>query len=239
MYKYDLHIHTVETSSCSHMHARDIVEHYHAAGYQGIAITDHFYDGFFQSLPEFGRDWTACADHFLRGYRLARERGAELGMDVLLGIEMRFTENWRDILIFGLDDAFLYRNPYCYEMGLERFFGAFKDEVLLIAAHPYRKDMATGHQHEVLPQFLHGVEVFNCNVRQVNCDHQALKLCRAHPELIRVIGSDAHQPVDLCASYVGFPERIADSAALRRALIGRDYVIGYPADPALAEEFMR
>ena len=237
--KYDIHVHTMETSTCGHMFAEDIVDYYHREGYQGIAITDHFHQAFFSELPEYERDWGACVDSFLKGYRLASRRASKYGMDILLGIELRCPESMRDTLVFGVTENFLYDNPYSYELGLADFYGRFGKELALFAAHPFRIEKSTGLQNGVLPQYLHGVEVINCNPRHANNNDQALELCRANPGLARIIGSDAHQPVDLCASFMGFERRISDSASLRDAILSREYAMFYPADQALADECSR
>ena len=237
LFKYDVHVHSMETSTCGHMYAADIVDFYHREGYQGIAFTDHFHEVYFQGLPEYKKDWSACVDRFLKGYRVASERAARLGMDLILGIELRCPESLRDTLVFGLDEQFLYDNPYCYELGLEQFYHRFRDELALFAAHPFRWDRVACGQLGVFPELLHGVEVINCNPRHINNNNEALELCRAKPELIRIIGSDVHQPVDMCAAYLGFERRITNSFELRDALLRREFVMGYPSDPAMISEY--
>jgi len=219
------------------MYAADIVDYYHREGYQGIVITDHFNETTFESFPEYKKDWIACVDRYLLGYRVASLRASELGLDVILGIEFRSTDSIRDTLVYGLDEEFLYRHEYSYELGLERFFGLFGERMTLIAAHPFRTDRGTGRQCSVLPMYLHGAEVINGNPRHENNNHQALELCRANPDFIRVFGSDVHRPVDLCSVYMGFDKRIKDSAALGEALKRREYTLGYPADRDIEKNF--
>jgi hypothetical protein len=214
----------METSFCGRMYAEDIVEYYHREGYQGLVITDHFCKEFFKEQPEYKKDWAALADRFLKGYRAASRRGSALGMDVILGLEFRSPDSERDTLVFGVDEDVVYRNAYGYEMGLEQFYNRFGAELLLIAAHPFRLDRRTGKQCGVLPQFIHGMEVINGNSRHDNRDEQALEYCNARPGFVRVSGSDAHRPLDLCAAYMSFNVRIRDSKALVAALKGGDYI---------------
>ena len=46
IYKYDIHTHTSEVSPCGKVEAEKVVELYKEAGYTGIVITDHYYEGF-------------------------------------------------------------------------------------------------------------------------------------------------------------------------------------------------
>jgi len=226
LFKYDLHVHTMESSLCGRMYAEDIVEYYHREGYQGLAITDHFSEVFFREQPEYKKNWAALADRFLKGYRAAARRGATLGMDVILGLEFRSPDSDRDTLVFGVDEDFVYKNAYSYEMGLERFYKRFGTELLLIAAHPFRPDRQTGRPCKLLPRFIHGIEVFNGNTRHDSRNQQALDYFCAHSNIVCVSGSDAHRPLDLCTAYMKFNARIRDSAALVAALKGRDYELG-------------
>jgi predicted metal-dependent phosphoesterase TrpH len=111
-YKYDMHVHTMETSQCGHMFAEDILDYYCKEGYSGIAVTDHFHEDYFSKLPEYESDWKACVRRYLKGYHTAAAHAQVLGMDVLLGIEIRFPESQSDYLVFGIDEDFLYNNPY-------------------------------------------------------------------------------------------------------------------------------
>ena len=49
IYKYDIHTHTSEVSPCGKVEAEKVVELYKEAGYTGIVITDHYYEGFFEN----------------------------------------------------------------------------------------------------------------------------------------------------------------------------------------------
>ena len=42
--KFDLHVHTAETSKCGTISAPKLVDTYKANGYDGIVITDHLHE---------------------------------------------------------------------------------------------------------------------------------------------------------------------------------------------------
>lgn len=216
-YLYDPHVHTKESSKCGWIPAATIAETYHDRKYAGIVITDHMHETYISNL-DCKDDWDACVDEFLTGYRLAKTRGDELGMDVILGMELRFPENNNDYLVYGIDEAFLHKHPYMYLMGHNAFFEAFKDEVLIINAHPFRDGNPT-----VFFDSVHGIEIVNCSPRHDNCNDKALELCMANPHLLRSCSSDAHRPGDEARAALVFDHRIRDSFAFKVAMMQRAY----------------
>jgi len=215
-YKFDPHTHTAETSRCATISAAELVEGYHAAGFGGIAVTDHLNDFFADGFES----WDACIDHFMRGYNAAKARGDELGLDVVLGLEIRFPGSYCDYLMYGLDEAFLRGNPYLYKLGLRKLFRQHGGKLLIIQAHPYR---GSG-----LPEvgLVHGVEVFNGNPRHQNRNKKARELCAKHPKLYQISASDTHEPGDIGAGWVEFDGPVADSFAFREMVMLGGYGLG-------------
>ena len=115
-YKFDTHVHTAETSPCGNLTAADTIALYKKAGYSGLCITDHYYQGYFESLE--AHSWTERMDQYLIGYRCARQAGEMAGMTVLLGAELRLEGSNNDYLLFGVTEQFLYDFPelYRYDM---------------------------------------------------------------------------------------------------------------------------
>ena len=73
-YRWELHLHTLESSRCARSRAADMVEAYHALGFEGIVVTDHFVNG--NSRAPAVAPWKTRIDGFLAGYRaLADRRG--------------------------------------------------------------------------------------------------------------------------------------------------------------------
>jgi hypothetical protein len=58
-------------------------------------------------------------------------------------MELRFHENNNDYLVYGIDEAFLRRNPTCIEWVTVRFTKPSRNEVLIIQAHPFRDENST------------------------------------------------------------------------------------------------
>ena len=46
-YRYEMHAHTAECDPYAKIGGAEMVKRYHAIGYQGIVITDHYFSMFF------------------------------------------------------------------------------------------------------------------------------------------------------------------------------------------------
>lgn len=204
-YLYDTHIHTVETSPCGKIPAAETVDYYAAHGYSGLVITDHLHPLFLQTA-DTEHDWDIVVDRYMAGYKAAKKRGDEIGFDVIFGSEMRFPENDNDYLVYGIDEAWLRAHPYVICQPAREFFKKYRDEVLVMHAHPYRDGNLT-----VFEDAVHGVELINTNPRHNNWPDRALELCRRHPEYYRQAGSDMHQTTDRCLAGIRSGKRIRDS----------------------------
>ncbi|MDR1193549.1 MAG: PHP domain-containing protein [Peptococcaceae bacterium] len=221
MYKYDIHIHTAETSRCGHLKAAEIVNAYKKLGYAGICITDHLHDFYFD-IMEWHDDWQKCIDRFMYGYKLAKEAGDAAGLDVIFGAEIRFTENDNDFLLFGIDEDWLRSRPFVCHVTHREFFHKYGDSVLILQAHPYRD------KFPVLSDCIHGLEVANCNPRQKNRNELAVELALSHPELIRVCASDTHQWGDEGQAGIILPNPVKDSYEMKAAIEKRSFSLWCP-----------
>ena len=229
MYRYDIHVHTMETSRCGHLKAQEIVAGYKQLGYDGICITDHLHD-LYISLMDCRDDWQACMDRFVYGFREAKKAGDALGLSVLFGVELRFPENDSDYLIYGVDERWMRENPYICNMDHESFFRRFGKELLIIHAHPYRKC------DEVFYDCVHGLEIANCNPRHDSRNHMALKLAKENPHLLRVCGSDMHRPGDEGQAAVLLAEPVHNSFELKAALESQAFRLWCPGFRDIIEE---
>ena len=201
MFRIDTHMHTSETSACGNIRAKDEVRLYHQAGYQGMIITDHYYEGFFRPLGKMS--WEDKIDRYLYGYRIACEEGAKLGMKVFLGLELRFTEGPNDYLVYGMSEEYLRNHKELYELGLMKFRELIKDEdILIVQAHPYRKWMTV-----MSPAKIHGIEVYNGNARHDSRNELALAYAKEH-NLYMTSGSDFHELEDLSRGGMVFDHDI-------------------------------
>jgi len=215
-YKFDPHTHTAESSGCSVICAAELVEGYLAAGFGGIAITDHLAD---YNMYHYN-DWDTCIDRLLLGYKAAKAHGDALGLDVILGVEVRPDASFCDYLLYGIDEDFLRKNPYLYRLSIRELYKRHKNDALIIQAHPYR---GTG-----LPEVhcLHGVEVFNGNPRHKNRNNKTRALCEKHPKLCQTSASDTHQSGDIGTGWMEFDQPVTDSGQFRELVMRGEYGLG-------------
>ena len=194
--KFELHAHTSEVSRCGKVPAAEMVRLYREAGYCGMMITDHINPYTFEGmdLPT----WEDKAEHFLKGYRSALASAGD-GFSVFLGAEMHFYESSNDYLVFGLTGDLLKHgldNDFL-SWGIVRFSGFCREnDLLLIQAHPFRKDMVI-----IDPDLVDGYEVVNAHPRHDSRNFIAEAWARRYHKLMTA-GSDAHQAVDAARSGI-------------------------------------
>ena len=216
-YKFEMHLHTGETSRCGRISGSKAAELYKAAGYDGIIVTDHYHRGYFEKRftgRRFkGMTWAEKIDQFLSGYRGALETGKQLRLNVLLGMEIRFDESNNDYLVYGFDEAFLRDCPRLYSLGLPGFRRFLQERLgaenfLIYQAHPFRPGVSPANPGE-----LDGVEVYNGNPRHNSRNHLALHFAEKN-RLKQISGSDFHRRVDLARGGMILPEKPSTNAQL-------------------------
>lgn len=104
--KIEMHVHTSEGSPCAKVGAEDIVKAYAQAGYGAVVITNHF-DSLL--LKEFGNTGKEQIERYLLGYRKAKAVEKQYDIKVMLGVEVRLEPDAEDFLIYGIDEAFLFK----------------------------------------------------------------------------------------------------------------------------------
>ncbi|MBQ9760217.1 MAG: PHP domain-containing protein [Clostridia bacterium] len=207
MFKTELHAHTAEVSPCAKMKARDVVDAYIEAGYSTLVITDHFCD---YVINNAGATWTQKIDHYLAGYRRAKEYAGDR-LNVLLGLELRFEGSSNDYLMFGVTEEFLYSHPELHKMKLNRFRPfAIQNDIFINQAHPFRNSLDI-----VKPNLLDGMEVFNATPTSSHDSRNDIaNLWAQRFGLIRTSGSDFHGTDHRTLSGIMTDERITSSEQL-------------------------
>jgi len=188
-YKYETHAHTSEISPCAFTNASNVVKEYYNEGYDGIILTDHV-GGW--SFDVMSGNWIDKVNNLKEVFFIAKNTGEKLGINVLFGIELALGYPYRDYLVYGVDFEFLHKHENLYNMNNQDFYNiANENNFLLIAAHPYRYSESTLDE-----RYLHGVEVFNGNIRHNNNNKNALKWAQQH-SMLQLSGSDYHEVGDI------------------------------------------
>ncbi len=137
MYKYELHLHTAEGSTCGKSTAEDMIRFYREAGYSGVVITDHFYHGNTASSRDL--PWEDYIAAYAKGYENAKKAAEGTDFDVFFGVEEKGA-GWDEYIVLGLPPAWYAAHPELRDLRGHPFLetvhaaGAF-----VIQAHPYRE----------------------------------------------------------------------------------------------------
>ncbi|MBQ2278762.1 MAG: hypothetical protein II333_09350, partial [Clostridia bacterium] len=152
-YKTELHCHSRDASGCSSESAEGIVRKYTEAGYTTVCLTNHFCP---DSKDDDDAAWEAKVDKLYRAYDILTEAAGDR-LTILMGMELRFSQNSNDYLVFGFDREYLMSHRDIHRMGIGNYIKmAREDGLLTIQAHPFRTGMTVTD-----PRRVDGIEVFN------------------------------------------------------------------------------
>jgi predicted metal-dependent phosphoesterase TrpH len=186
-------MHTKEASACAQDTGAEMARAYKEAGYDGIIITDHFFNGntaIDRSLP-----WEERVHLFCRGYENALEEGKRLNLHVFFGWEYGY--HGTEFLTYGLNKEYLLNNPSILSWSLEEYFqNVHEHDGFITHAHPFREAPYI-KEIRLYPDFVDAVEVVN-TANQVLFNSKALAYAEKY-NLPQTCGSDAHQTVNIRA----------------------------------------
>ncbi len=211
-YKTELHAHTSPVSKCSDISPEIMVEIYKEHGYDSIVITNHFLKNLVGETVEDKIKW------YLEDYYKCVEAGEKIGLNVILGAEIRFTENINEYLIFGICPEDLYSIYKMLPYGIDSFYKEYKNEKnIIIQAHPFRDGM-----QKVNPKSLDGVEVFNVHPGHNSRVGFAAKYANEN-NMIATCGTDFHHFGQECLCGILTEKPMKTSYDVAEALKNRDY----------------
>ena len=194
MYKYDTHIHTCDVSSCATASGEYQVKAYKDAGYDGIMITNHFFNGSTCAVPP-NLSWEERVHLYCKGYEDAKRTGDQIGLKVFFGWEETHLD--QDFLIYGLDKEWLLNHPEMEHWTVKKQF----EEVnrlggLVVHAHPFRNRPYI-EKIRLYPKHVHAVEAFNAS--NYEDENQQAYLYAKDYDLPITAGSDSHHHNIICS----------------------------------------
>ena len=218
MYKYDLHVHTTEGSNCARSSAANMAEMYAREGYSGFVVTDHFYTG--NTAVPRDLPWEEWVDRFCDGYRNAKKRGDELGLDVFFGWEYELGGG-TEFLTLGLDADWLLANPDVRRMDPVTYSTKVHEAGgFLIHAHPYL-EASYVPCIRLFPRLVDAVEVLNAPKGDF-INARATEYALAY-DLTQTAGSDSHNDRWHALAAVSVPRRPSSAADLISILRSREH----------------
>ncbi len=205
LYQFETHCHTAETSPCGFLTAAQAVDGTKAAGYKGTFITDHFYSRFFERPDIQALSWHEKVQRYLAGYRAAKKRGSQVGLKVLLGLEVQPEGSPYEFLIYGPDEAFLLEAGPFYQLPIEQIYSLMHENGFLVfQAHPFRFGLSPEN-----PAFYDGIEIVNTQVRNKSRNRLSLKFARENDVMV-IAGGDVHMSEDIGKSGIMLPGDVKD-----------------------------
>ncbi|MBE5938220.1 MAG: histidinol-phosphatase [Lachnospiraceae bacterium] len=222
-YKYETHLHTKEGSACAVITGAEQVRNYYKAGYAGIIVTDHFFNGntaIPRELP-----WEKRVELFCKGYENAKEEGDKLGMDVFFGWEAGFMGT--EFLIYGLDKEWLLNNSDVLDWSVEEQYKHVKaDGGYVVHAHPFREAFYIPDV-KLFPDCVDAVEVINYSNDKLNPEYNKKAYQYAvNNGLPMTGGSDVHNGPAMPGG-MEFEERLTDIGDyMSKVLAGECRVLG-------------
>lgn len=218
IYLTELHLHTKESSSCSNIPAKEMIEAYKEKGYSTIVITDHCSKGKMERLENIS--WKQKMDYVFTGFDIAKEYGENLGLNILLGVEITLHQTDSDYLVYGIDKDFLYNNEKIYEYSLPELYSlCHQNEYILVQAHPFRDHI------ELAPlDYVDGIEIFNGCHDEVSRNEKAEKYGMSTNKIL-TSGSDFHNLEDLARGGIVTTEEIKDIKQLVKVLKNKEFKV--------------
>lgn len=217
-YLTELHLHTKESSSCSNIPAKEMIEAYNKKGYSTIVITDHCSKGKMERLGNIS--WKQKMNYVFTGFDIAKEYGESLGLNILLGVEITLHQTNSDYLVYGIDKDFLYTHEKIYEYSLPKLYDLCHQKgYILVQAHPFRDNI------ELAPlEYIDGIEIFNGCHDEVSRNEKAEKY-GMNTNKILTSGSDFHNWEDLARGGIVTTEEIKDIKQLVKVLKNKEYKV--------------
>ncbi len=203
-YRYETHMHTMEGSACSSSTGAEMARAHKAAGYTGIFVTDHFFNG--NSAVPRELPWEERIRRFCLGYERAKAEGDRIGLQVFFGLEYAY--QGAEFLVYNLDKQWLLDHEDIDKGDPRKALALMRrDGGFVIQAHPFRERNYIDH-FQLFPRDIDGVEAINA----AHLGEEGRKINQrafAYAEMFDLpvtAGSDSHKTNLLYGSGVEFPE---------------------------------
>ena len=206
MYLYETHLHTCQASACASATGAQMARVHKEAGYTGVFITDHFFNGN-TCIPQ-EKPWKERVALFCRGYEDAWEEGQKIGLQVFFGFEYNY--HGAEFLIYNLDKQWLLDHEDIHRLSPRKALALMRrDGGFVVQAHPFRERDYIDH-FQLFPRDIDGVEAINAAHlgeagRKMN--QRAFQYAEMF-DLPVTSGSDSHHTNLLYGGGVRTPERM-------------------------------
>ena len=186
-YLYETHLHTSVSSACGKSRGAEYVEGYKALGYDGIFVTDHFFNS--NTCVPRELEWRLWAERYCLAWRETAEAGRLQGLKVFFGWESTYGTG-EDFLIYGLSPDWLSDHPEIISLSQQEQYACVKEAGgLVVQAHPFRERLYM-REIQLHPNHCDAWEVANAG-NEPWMDKNAYEYAAEHG-LKMTCGSDIH-----------------------------------------------
>lgn len=156
-FRYETHMHTSEASACAGSTGAEMARAHKEAGYDGIFVTDHFFNG--NSAIPRDLPWIERVHRFCLGYAHAKTEGEKIGLKVFFGFEFNF--HGAEFLVYNLDESWLAAHEDVDRWRVREALSAMREDgAFIVQAHPFRERDYIDHI-QLFPRDIDGVEAVN------------------------------------------------------------------------------
>ncbi len=223
-YIYETHLHTIEGSACSDTPAKEYIEHMMNIGYNGIIVTDHFFNG--NTAVPREQPWEDWVEQYCSGYEHARKAAEGKDFTVLFGIE--FCYQGDEYLVYGVDKKWLLERPNVMAISRKELYEeVHKVGGIMLQAHPYRERgyLSTIHLDPVNVDGCEGFNAENPDDQNARCYQYGLE----HNFLMSG-GSDIHHLTQKHMGGMSFPYKLETIEDFVKAFLAGDGTPVYKRD---------
>ncbi len=228
-FRYETHLHTREGSACGLDTAACMVDAYIAAGYAGVIVTDHFFNG--NCAVSVDLPWAKKVAEFCKGYDQALAAVQGRPFTVFFGWEYNYQGT--EFLTYGLDRRFLLDHADILAWDVRTYLQTVRQSGGLVSqAHPFRQREYI-REIRLFPEDVDAVEVYNPG-NHPDWNAQAVRLAEANG-LASTVGSDAHSArvSEATAAAMAFDHRLTSVADFITSVKNHAYrIIRPPVHPA-------
>lgn len=177
----------MEASACSYVTGAEQARIFKEAGYSGIIVTDHFFNG--NTAIPHNLPWDKRIDLFYNGYKNTKEEGDKIGLSVFFGWEANYEGT--EFLIYGLDHEWMKNHPEMLYWSIEeQYHNIHEAGGYVVHAHPFRIRSYI-KEIRLFPDLVDAVEVYNVENRSMEADKKAEAYAKKH-NLPAFAGTDSH-----------------------------------------------
>ena len=215
-YLYETHLHTIQASACGKVDGADYIDYMKERGYQGIIVTDHFFNG--NSCVPRDLPWAERVAMYASGYDAALKASQGKDFDVLFGIEYNFEGD--EYLLYGVDTDWLLANPDIMSKSRQEVYACVHEAgAVMIQAHPYR-ERSYLVDIRLTPNVCDAIEIYNA----ANPDYQNALGYQYAVELgvPMTAGSDIHFFYDGAMGGMLLPRRISSPSEYAELVMKRE-----------------